>query len=249
MGVSETTGPAGSARPVRPATPDEALGDLITETIVIDGWRFKIKRPADPDQLLDHPATRAAFARDEYMPYWCEVWPAARMLAKAILRANWPAGLAALELGCGLGLPGIAAMKKGLFVTFSDYDATALRFAADNARLNNCSQFDLLPFDWRQPPDGQFKLILASDLIYEARNVQPVVEVFDRLLGPGGECGLTDQDRRPAELLRRELVAAGFRYTTETLRAGQAAGPGQPAPLRVKGTLYRICRDGGQAIP
>lgn len=230
------------AREHLPATPDDALGESTTECVVIDDWRFRITRPADPDRLLDHPATHAAFARDEYMPYWCDLWPAARMLAKAILRADWPPGLRALELGCGLGLPGIAAMKKGLLVTFSDYDAAALRFAAENAKANGCKQFDLLPFDWRQPPDRQFKLILASDLIYEARNVQPVVDVLDRLLTPDGECWLTDQDRKPAELLKRELIDAGFQYTMEAQRAGQPASPGQPAPLRVKGTLYRIRR-------
>ena len=41
----------------------------------------------------------------------------------------------ALEVGCGLGLPGIVALSMGLQVTFSDYDACALRFAADEARL------------------------------------------------------------------------------------------------------------------
>lgn len=228
--------------PPLPATPDDALGELVREAVVIDGHRFLIDRPADPDRLLDHPATRAAFARDEYMPYWCDLWPAARMLAKAILRHDWPPGLQALELGCGLGLPGVAAMKKGMHVTFSDYDATALRFAADNARINGCTQFELLPFDWRSPPDRRFPLVLASDLIYEARNVEPVVAVLEKLLAPDGECWLTDQDRKPAELLRRQLQDAGFRFEMEALRAGQPASPGQPAPLRVKGTLYRIRR-------
>lgn len=225
-----------------PATPAEALGPSIVETVLIDGHRFDIRRPADPDRLLDHPATHAAFARDEYMPYWCDLWPAARMLAKAVLRENWPTGLQTLELGCGLGLPGIAGLKKGLRVTFSDYDATAVGFAADNARLNGCQDFATLTFDWRFPPNLRFPFILASDLIYEARNVVPVVDVLDKLLTANGVCWLTDQDRKPAELLKRELVDAGFRFTTEAMRAGQPPSPGQPAALRVKGTLYRIQR-------
>ncbi|HMP01014.1 MAG TPA: methyltransferase [Gemmatales bacterium] len=230
------------ALPPLPMTPADAIGAVHEERVELDGTVLLIGRPADPDRLLDHPATLAAFGRDEYMPYWCDLWPAARMLAKAVLAADWPAGLKALELGCGLGLPGVAALKKGLHVTFSDYDAAAVAFAAANARRNGLSNFEELAFDWRNPPDRQFPLILASDLIYEERNVAPVVAVVGRLLAPEGECWLTDQDRRPAALLREMLSANGFEYETQVMRAGQPRGPGQPTPLRMKGTLYRIRR-------
>src|SRR5437879_4103786 len=123
-------------RPPMPETPADALGPIIHEKVILDEHTFLLERPTGPDHLLDHPAVRSAFASDEYMPYWADLWPAARMLAKFLLRQKWPAGLRALEVGCGLGLPGIAALKAGLHVTFSDCDATALRFAANNARLN-----------------------------------------------------------------------------------------------------------------
>lgn len=216
-----------------PATPQDAIGPVVKETVLLNGRSFLIQRPAEPDRLLDHPAVVEAFQRDEYMPYWADLWPAARMLAKVILQSDWRAGAEALELGCGLGLPGIAALAKGLRVTFSDYDATALRFAAESAWLNGYHDFHLLHFDWREPPAVQFPLILASDLLYEARNVAPVVNLLKAMLAPGGTCLLTDQDRTPAPLLRQSLSEGGFLYSTQMVRAGQ---PG----LRVKGTLYRI---------
>src|SRR5215468_5581467 len=111
-----------AARPPMPETPYEALGPLLRERVVVEGRTFLIERPAESDRLLDHPAVRAAFAVDEYLPYWADLWPAARMLAKAVLRTPWTPGLHALEVGCGLGLPGIAALAQGLRVTFSDYD-------------------------------------------------------------------------------------------------------------------------------
>ena len=90
------------------------------------------------------------------------------MLAKVILREPWEVGVEALEVGCGLGLPGIAAMSRGLRVIFSDLDATALRFAQSNARLNGFNDFRVLQFDWHAPPANlQVPVILASDLIYE----------------------------------------------------------------------------------
>ena len=85
----------------------------------------------------------------------------------------------------------------------------------------------------------QYPLILASDLLYEERNVAPVVGLLQKVLAPDGLCLLTDQDRKPAPLLRQMLVGSGFRFTTELMRAGQ---PG----LRVKGTLYRIRKGADQ---
>ncbi|HXG09507.1 MAG TPA: class I SAM-dependent methyltransferase [Gemmataceae bacterium] len=253
-----------SIRPL-PETPEDALGPPIRERVIIDDKVFVIERPSDSDRLLDHPAIRAAFAADEYMPYWADLWPAARMLAKAVLREPWPpppplspeagergeeltplspprgergggeGALEVLEIGCGLGLPGIAALSRGLRVTFSDYDATALRFAAANARRNGFEEFRTLQFDWRYPPaDLKASVLLASDLVYEMRNVAPLVALIKRVLLPGGLCLLTDADRAPAHLLREMLAAEGLAFTTQPMHAGEPGG------RRVKGTLYRI---------
>jgi predicted nicotinamide N-methyase len=226
--------PAPFRRPL-PETPFEALGPVVRERVLLDDYEFLIARPGNSDDLLDHPAIRAAFAADEYMPYWVDLWPAARMLAKAVLRGQWQPGLEALEVGCGLGLPGIAALAKGLRVTFSDYDATALRFAADNARANGFTDFRLLQLDWREPPaDLRVPVLLTSDVLYELRNVEPLVGLIKRVLRPEGVCLLTDQDRVPSQALRQTLADEGLVFTTEVARAGEPGG------RRVKGTLYRI---------
>jgi predicted nicotinamide N-methyase len=226
-----------ATRPPMPETPINALGPRQREQVFVEERTFIIMRPSESDRLLDHPSVRSAFAADEYMPYWTDLWPSARMLAKAILRETWPPGQRALEVGCGLGLPGIAALAMGLRVTFSDYDATALRFAADNARANGFHAFDTLQMDWRYPPeDVQFPIILASDLIYEQRNVAPLVALIQKMLEPGGVCLLTDQDRVPSHVLRDTLTEIGLRFTTKIMHAGEPGG------RRLKGTLYRITR-------
>ncbi len=226
-----------STRPPMPETPRDALGPPIHEAVIIDDVTFTIARPSDSDRLLEHPTVRSAYDADEYMPYWADLWPAARMLAKAIVRETWVPGTEALEIGCGLGLPGVAALSKGLRVVFSDYDATALHFAADNARRNGYTNFETLQLDWRYPPaDRTFPIIFAADLIYELRNVAPIVALIKHLLRPDGECLLTDQDRVPSHVLRDTLTAEGLPFTTQLLRAGEPGGQ------RVKGTLYRIRR-------
>ena len=221
-----------------PPVPDaiaEELGPIVRETVFIEDRTFLIDHPGASDHLLDHPAVRDAFAKDEYMPYWADLWPASRMMAKAILHEPWTPGTEALEIGCGLGLSGIVALSMGLRVTFSDYDASALRFAADNARLNGCRDFRTLQLDWRYPPDDlRVPVILAADLVYEMRILVPLVAFIKKVLLPGGLCLLTDVDRVPHHAFKELLHAQRVQFTTKMMRAGEPGG------RRMKGTLYRI---------
>ena len=213
------------------------VGDLTREKVFVDDQTFVLSRPARSDKLLDHPEVHEANFKDDYMPYWAELWPAARMLAKILVKEPLPESGTALELGCGLGLAGIVALSRGLDVVFSDYDATALKVAADNARLNGFTSFRTLQLDWREPPaDLRVSLILGSDLIYEARNVDPVIACIGAVLLPGGQALITDQNRIPAEAFQNALSAAGLSFTMQVVKAGQPGG------VRSKGTLYRIRR-------
>ena len=225
--------------PESPAPPPDEilarLGPLVRETVIVEGRSFVIVRPGESDKLLDNPAVHEASRKDDYMPYWADLWPAARMLAKVLHKEKWPPGTEVLEVGCGLGLPGLVARSLGLRVTFTDYDLCALRFAADNARLNGFDDFRTMQVDWRHPPaDLRVPLLLAADLVYELRNVAPLIAFFRQVLAPGGVCLLTDQDRIPSHALRQTLESEEMPYTTQIVRAGEPGG------RRLRGTLYRI---------
>lgn len=211
------------------------LGPVRQEKVFVQDRTYLIKRPVEADKLLDLPAVHAAFNRDEYMPYWADLWPAARMLAKHLVRQTFPVGLEALEVGCGLGLAGIVGLSLGMRVTFTDYDPCALKFAADNARLNGFNDFSTREIDWRSPPeDFRFPLVLGSDLIYEKRLVDPLATFLKSAIAPDGVAIVVDQDRIPATLFRETLEAKGLQFATQMVKAGEPGGS------RVKGTLYRI---------
>jgi predicted nicotinamide N-methyase len=221
------------------ATPPEAITEVVRETVFVGKHTFRIDRPADSDKLLDHPWVRSAYAADEYVPYWAQLWPSARMLAKVVVREKWdayPRPLRVLEVGCGLGLAGIACLARGLAVTFSDVDETALTFAAANARLNGFADgFRTIPIDFRCPPDDvNYPVVIGSDLMYEERLVDPLVGLLQAVLAPGGTCLITDPDRTPARVFRWKLAEAGYDVTPQLIRAGEPGGG------RTKGTLYRI---------
>lgn len=239
-----------TSKPFLHKTPPEALGESIRKSIVIGdssakspGQRtFEITYPGDADKLLDHPSTHQAFDADDYMPYWAELWPSAQMLGEALLRLSsssaWPVCKAetctALEIGCGVGLSGIVALSLGLRVIFSDYDETALAFAQRNAIANGFDNFECLPLDWRVPPNFKVPLILAADVIYEERNIAPLIGLIKAVLAPGGVCLLSDPDRSTRGGFRYALKQAQLTFTQEAYDADGPEG------RRVKGTVYYI---------
>ena len=143
----------------------------------------------------------------------------------------------ALEVGCGLGLAGIAALKRGLRVTFTDIDELAVRFATDNARLNGFTDFETGAIDLRSPPAGlQVPVLLGADLLYEPRMIEPVVAFIAAALAPGGVCLLADPDRISARPFQSQCQNAELHVEAAFARAGQPGGE------RTKGTVYRISR-------
>src|SRR5689334_16345957 len=105
---------------IMPETDPEAIGPTTVDIVRLGDHVLKLARPKEPGRLLDLETVAQAYDKDEYMPYWAALWPVAKWLGRDILSMTWPKGTRALELGCGLGLPGLAALKAGMHVTFSD---------------------------------------------------------------------------------------------------------------------------------
>lgn len=182
------------------AVRDYSFGDVV----------LKLTLPGQPDSLLDEKSVRAANHHDDYMPYWAYLWPAAIAMSQQIINGPWAKGTEVLELGCGVGLVGLAALAVGCRVTMTDYDPQAVVVAAHNARLNGFTDFDVQQLDWRNPPARQFPVILGCDLLYEERNLEPILNLLDRMLSPGGECWLADGGRRHIQLFLRLAGERGF---------------------------------------
>ena len=134
---------------------------------------LELQRPTDPESLLDDEA----FADDEFLPYWAELWPAGLALARAMPPSL--AGMAVVELGCGLGVPSLVAAARGAGVTATDWAEDAIDLLRGNAERNGL-MLQTRCTDWRQFV-GSFDLVLAADVLYEARNVAPLVELVARL--------------------------------------------------------------------
>ena len=102
------------------STPREPT-DLVEEVVAVDGRDLRLLRPRDSEALLDEEA----FEREEFLPYWAELWPSSLALARAIA-GRALRGARTLELGCGLGLPSIAAALAGGRVLATDWSTGAV---------------------------------------------------------------------------------------------------------------------------
>jgi predicted nicotinamide N-methyase len=165
---------------------------LCSETLQVAGVELTLLRPESPEALIDEDA----FADDEFLPYWAELWPAALALAEALPEVG---GLRVVELGCGLGVPSLVAAARGAHVTATDWSEDAVELLRTNAERNDL-QLGAEVRDWRQPWADRFDLALAADVLYEQRNVEPVLARLHEL-APQALVGLA---RRPyeAEFLR-----------------------------------------------
>jgi predicted nicotinamide N-methyase len=173
---------------------------LITssETLRVGDVELTVERPSEPEALLDEEA----FANDEFMPYWAELWPAGLALAEAL--PDDLAGVRVVELGCGLGVPSLVAAARGATVTAVDWAADAIALLRENAARNGL-ELEAVRADWRSF-EGSFDLALAADVLYEERNVEPLVELMLRL-APRALVGLAGRPYEREFLKRVGMLA------------------------------------------
>src|SRR4051794_9622217 len=163
------------------------------ETVVDAGpYRLSIVRPPDAAELIDEEA----FADNEFLPYWAEVWPSGLALAAAVAGVVRP-GERTVELGCGLGIASVAAALTGAEALATDWSPEALAFTRENATRNGVHVATAL-VSWDEPEElvgrAPWDWVLAADVLYENRNVAPLAALLPRL----GDRALVADPGRPA---------------------------------------------------
>ncbi len=194
--------------------------DVCFKTISIGKWvTLNIMALRDPDVLIDE-IDPEGYEEDERLPYWAEIWPSAIGLGLHLFEYPAPPGTRVLELGCGIGVAGIAAAAAGLEVTACDYEEDALTFARHNAGLNHLNGRVFHRFlDWRRPDlDRKYAMIIGSDILYERPNHGPIQDLLDRSLEPGGMFLASDPDRRAADPFVESMIDRGYRHSRQQRR-------------------------------
>jgi predicted nicotinamide N-methyase len=192
------------------------VDDLVEEVVGISGRDLCLLRPRDAEALL----TEEAFEQEEFLPYWAELWPSALALARAIGGRSLR-GKRTLELGCGLGLPSLAAAAAGGRVLATDWAPDSIVMTARNAERNGLT-VEALRCSWTEPDllieRAPWDLVLASDVLYEPRNGEALLPLLPRLVDTRGEIWLADPGRVAAGPF---LTAAAERFTIDSRPAAE----------------------------
>jgi predicted nicotinamide N-methyase len=146
---------------------------------VLRGRTLSIVRPRSAEALL----SEEAFEREEFLPYWAEVWSSGVALAETVAEQD-VAGARVLELGCGLGLPSLAAALGDAVVVATDWSPDALAVLRLNADRHGLT-IETALVDWADPAQlaarAPWDLVLAADVLYERRNADQLLELLPQL--------------------------------------------------------------------
>ena len=180
----------------------------IAERIPLPGGEVELLRPQDAEALI----SEESFEHEEFLPYWAELWASGVALAHDVSIRSLR-GRRTLELGCGLGLPSIAAARAGGRVLATDWSPDSVRATAANAERNGVD-VETLCCSWAEPDAivarAPWQLVLASDVLYERRNVDLLLELLPRLVDERGLVLLADPGRVPSEDFLERAVEEGW---------------------------------------
>ena len=206
----------------------EARFALRTDAIDTGHGTLRVTRLRDADRLADAADLNDP---DERFPYWAEIWPSSVALGGAVLqRADEFRGREVFELGCGLGLVGLAAAAAGARVLSTDYDRDAVTFARLNALENGLQGVCHAVMDWRAlAVRRRFACVLAADVLYEGRFLVPVARALGALLAPGGSALVAEPGREVAAAFFDMLRDDGWQVRGESV-----------TPIRLDGIVSRV---------
>jgi predicted nicotinamide N-methyase len=194
--------------------------DVSVEMVRVGAGEFRVASVRQPEKLLD-AITTTEFAVDERLPYWAELWTSAIVLAERVLNDQTMHGTKVLELGCGLGLVGLAAAKAGADVTMTDYDPDALMFARWNMLANlsasDAGHVSIRPLDWREAPGDRYDMILGADIVYEQRHIVPMMTFLTAAAKPGGRILVAEPGRRIGDDFMEYVGHCGGDVTIEKI--------------------------------
>ena len=183
--------------------------ELDEEVITLRGKSLKILKP----KRLEDVFQGDPFLETEKFPFWFKIWEASLILADYL--ATLPEKKKILELGCGLGVVSLFARAFGHEVLATDYEELPLKLLEKSANLNNLSlkirKLDFLKPDLKET----FDIIAASEVIFKKSFYEPLLNIFQTYLNPGGEILLAHSEERK-KILVPFLVKAEELFEVKT---------------------------------
>jgi predicted nicotinamide N-methyase len=157
---------------------------LTFDQLEVGEKRLRLLKIADLEEFLDG---KDPFANVSEFPFWIRLWDAAMVLAYVLGCQRDVAGRRLLELGAGLGAPGLAAATAGYTVTMSDYEDIIIDFQRVSAAASGLKNIEFVHLDWLEPPTLEpFDVLAGAEILFRDAFFQPLLHIFSTLLKPDG---------------------------------------------------------------
>ena len=167
---------------------------VIFEKLRIADDTIRLLKIADLEEYL---GGKDPFANVSEFPFWIRLWDAAIILAYVLHSLPDARGKKLLELGAGLGAPGLAAAAAGFKVTISDYEEIILNFQQVSAAASGLEGVECILLDWLKPPDiGKFDVLAGAEILFREEFFAPLLSICKQYLAENGRIYLAHDARR-----------------------------------------------------
>jgi len=154
------------------------------DSVRINDNTIRLLKIADLEEFLDG---KDPFANVSEFPFWIKLWESAIVLAYVLDSLPDKKSRSLLELGAGLGLPGLTAASAGFNVTLSDYEEIILDFQRVSCAASGLSDVSIKNIDWLHPPQlGRFDVLAGAEILFREEFFEPLLTIFKRYLKPDG---------------------------------------------------------------
>jgi predicted nicotinamide N-methyase len=207
------------------------------ESIAIEGvqnlWiRSLLDRQQYADPLGEAEALNISSAA---WPLFGLLWPSSLQLAAWMAARPLVPQERILEVGCGLALASLVMHRQGANVTASDCHPLTAAFLAENVRLNAMLPLPYRHGHWgaaletgtaapRERVQGQFDLIMGSDVLYERDESGQLSRFIARHARASAEVLIVDPNRGNRAAFNRRMAHEGFALEEIDLSRAPAGG-------------------------
>lgn len=164
------------------------------EALKIRDHHLQLLKITDLEQILDG---KDPLKDVSTFPFWIRLWEAAIVLSEFVAGLPCDKDTTLMELGAGLGAPGLTAAAAGFQVTLTDYEDLILDFERINAAASNLQNVQFAMLDWLHPPEmPQYDIIIGAEILFREEFFQPLLGVLRKALKPSGVVYLAHDVKR-----------------------------------------------------